>query len=166
LDDQATSYIRSKEVREWARGNSEFLAEVLPLSAYVSIIRYVSPERYVSATPQDAKNLELMAGGMISLQDLYYVVEALRSKKIGPLLPARFDLPRLHSKAEALQLEAQRLFKMPDALSYQVRVASALKEAQRVLDPKVMAALAPRNSIARENARKAATQFANSAAEK
>lgn len=157
-DDEIQGFFQRKDVLYWAKRNGEFIAIALPISTYVSIIRYISPERYVAASPADARELEVMSGGMVNLQYLYYIIEALRSDRIKPILPSRFNLPRLQGEAQSLNSEAQGLFKMPEAVKYQVRVETALREATSVLDPKLNAPLFPRKAVALEKLKQLATR--------
>ena len=156
---ETSKFFGERDIQEWAERNGQLLAEVLPLSAHVSIIRYIAPERYTPPSPQDAKELEVMTGGMVSLQDLYYIMEALRSDKIAPLLPTRFDVVRLRASAQRVKSEAQRLFKMPEVLRHQVRIASALREVQSELHHKANAAISPRNDSARDKLKRLGVGF-------
>ncbi len=149
-DDESQVFFQRKDVLDWVKKNGEFIYNTLPISTYASITRYISPDRHTTLSQEDAKKLEVMAGGMINAQNLYYITEAIRSENIKPILPSRFDLPRLQDEAKSLTEEAHLLFRMPEAIKYHARVKRALNEATLVLHKEIRAYLSPRTAVTRE----------------
>jgi hypothetical protein len=140
-NEEAASFFRSKEVLDWAKRNGAFLVDTLPLSSLISVLRVISPEKYRDPTPSDAKELELVSGGMVSIHHLYYISEALNSATLKPLIPARFNLERLRKEEMGLRADAKRIFGSSAATKYQYLIEMSLRESERTFETKLNKAL-------------------------
>ena len=140
-NEDAANFFQSKNVLNWAKRNSAFLVEALPLSSLVNVFRVLSPEQFKEPTPSDAKELELLSGGMVSVHHLYYISEALNSEPLKSLLPARFDMTKLRSEEERLRIEAKKLFGNTAAIKYQYLIEMSFREGTRTTESRLNQAL-------------------------
>lgn len=140
-NEEAANFYQSKKVLNWAKQNSAFLVEALPLSSLVNVFRVLSPEQFKEPTSSDVKELELRSGGMVSIHHLYFISQALNSEPLRSLLPARFDTARLRYEEERLWLEAKQLFDNAAIIKYQYLVDVSFRNATRTTENKLNKAL-------------------------
>ena len=140
-NEEAANFFQNKNVLDWARRNSAFLVEALPLSSLVSLFRVLSPEQFKAPTPSDVKELELLSGGMVPIHHLYYISEALNSEPLESLLPARFDTTKLRNEEKRLRIEAKKLFGNTAAIKYQYLIEMSFREGMRTAESKLNKAL-------------------------
>lgn len=131
---EAANLFQSRNVLDWARRNSAFLVEALPLSSLANVFRVVSPEKLREPTPLDAKELEVLSGGMVPIEHLYYISEALNSEPLKSLLPARFDTTKLRNEEARLRTEAKELFGSTAAIKYHYLIEMSFRQATRTAE--------------------------------
>lgn len=136
-NEEAANFYQSKKVLNWAKQNSAFLVETLPLSSLVNVFRVLSPEQFKEPTSSDLKELELRSGGMVSIHHIYFISQALNSEPLRSLLPARFDTARLRNEEERLRLEAKQIFDNTTALKHQYLVDVSFRNATRTAEYKL-----------------------------